>query len=267
MPDPIRVCLLVDGNTVSEWQRRALDEMMTGTNAEVSVIVRNRAQSSRSRIELLKRAIELREWTLIWAFRTLFSSPFPLTDAVDISSLEYLQESKCIDCVPETVDGWKNEISTAVVEEVAADADVAIRFGFGFLVGDILTELEHGVLSYHHGDIREYRGQPMGCWEYIHGKDTAGITLQRINKRLDAGEVLDLKTISIDDARTYREVKDRLLDDSTDMLATVISKLERGETDFETYDDLGELYTIPSGWNAVRFAMSEIHGGIQQRWL
>ena len=265
MPDSLRVCLLVDGNTVSEWQRRALDQMVAETNSDVSVIVRNRSQHSRSHIDLLRRAIELREWTVIWAFRSLFRSPSPMAKEVDLSSLEYLHKSKRIDCVPETVDGWKNKIPNTIVDEVTADADVAIRFGFGFIVGDILTELEHGVLSYHHGDICEYRGQPMGCWEYIHGEDTAGITLQRINERLDAGEVVNLKRVSIEDATIYREVKEQLLYHSTDMLTSAISKLECGQATFETYNDLGELYTIPSGLDAALFAMKEIHGGIQKR--
>lgn len=30
------------------------------------------------------------------------------------------------------------------------------------------------------GDLGEYRGQPMGFWEYLHDEPTGGVTLQRI---------------------------------------------------------------------------------------
>jgi len=264
MPETICVCLLIDGNTISEWQRLALDQMVTETNAEISVVVRNQAETSRTHIELLKRAIELREWTIVWALRTLFSTSCLMSEPVEISELEYLQSAKRIDCVPETVEGWKTEIPPEIARKVGEQADVAIRFGFGFLVGDILKELEHGVWSYHHGDIREYRGQPMGCWEYIHGRETAGITLQRINERLDAGEVVDTKTVPIGDEYTYSDVKNQLFEASEDMLAAAMKKVENGETDFETYDQLGKLYTIPSGIDAVRFLLKEFQGGLRK---
>lgn len=265
MSDPVRICLLVDGNTISVWQQRALDRMINEANAEISLVVRNQTNTSRTRLELLKRAIELREWAIIWALRSLFTSSSPMTDPVDISNLEYLQSAKYIDCVPETVEGWKNKIPSDIARKAAEDTDVAIRFGFGFLVGDILTELEHGVLSFHHGDMREYRGQPMGCWEYIHGRDTAGITLQRINEGLDAGEVVDFKTVSIAEADTYRDVEDVLFKFSEDMLTRAITKLESGETDFKTFDNLGEIYTIPSGIDAIRFFIKEVNGVIDKK--
>lgn len=263
-PNPVRVCLLVNGNNISEWQHAAIQRMVAETTAEVTVVVRNQREESRTKLELLKRAIELREWTLVWLIRSLFANPTPFTRDIPLDECEYAADSEWIDCVPETVEGWKAKIPSDVVERVAENTDIAIRFGFGFLVGEILTELEYGVLSYHHGDFREYRRQPAGAWEFIHGKNKAGITLQRINGQLDAGEVVTIKHVSIENARTHSEIRGKLLENSEDMLATAISKVENGQDDFETIENLGKLYTIPSGIPALRYLFKELHGYVQQ---
>jgi folate-dependent phosphoribosylglycinamide formyltransferase PurN len=263
--EPIRVCLLVDGNTIREWQHAAIQRMLAETTAEITIVIKNEQERSRSKLELLKRAIELREWTAVWLIQSLFAKPVPLNGDIQLNDCEYVSEANYISCVPETVDGWKNKIPSDIVAEAVEEADVAVRFGFGFLVGDILTELEHGVLSYHHGDFQEYRGQPAGGWEFIHGKSEAGITLQRINEQLDGGEVVTMKRVSIEDARTHSEIRGKLYENSEDMLATAISKIESGQTEFDVIDDLGPLYSIPSGIPALRFLYKELRGYLRQR--
>lgn len=263
--EPVRICLLVDDRTVTEWQRRAVERAVTEADVEISLVVSNEREDERTPLELVRRAIELREWTLVWAARTLFGTDLPTHAPVSVDELGCAANAERIDCVPETVDGWKNELPDDVVRTVGERADLAVRFGFGFLVGDVLTEPEHGVWSYHHGDVREYRGQPPGCWEFIHGRDEAGVTLQRLSERLDAGEVVALETVPIGDARTHREIRARLYDRSEDLLATAVDRLATGRLELETPDDLGEVYTMPDGVDALRFLVADGAGHLRER--
>jgi len=261
--DPIRVCLLVNDWQVVEWQRRALDHLLAETDARLTTVVTNPVQRDRSRLDLLQRAVELREWTVAAALLKLSGDPSPWERSVDLDRLSYVAEADRIDAVPETVDGWKNRLPGAVESTVTDRADVAVRFGYGFLVGDLLTDLEYGVLSYHHGDIREYRGQPAGCWEYIHGRDAVGITLQRITETLDAGEVVAETSVPIDDVHTYGEVRDRLYERSTPLLATGIGTLRSPDDDPATVESLGDLYSFPQGLDALRFLAKELRGTLR----
>ena len=72
--DPIRVCLLVDGNSIAQWHHVAVERMLDETDAEVSLVVRSRADQRRSPLELLQRAIELREWTVVTLVRKAIAS-------------------------------------------------------------------------------------------------------------------------------------------------------------------------------------------------
>ena len=259
-PTPVRVCLLVDGRTIREWQHRALQRMVQETSAEITVVVSNQRTEERTMLDTLRRAVELREWTLVWLLRSLVAQPVPLSDPVRVDEQAYCVDAAWVDCEPERVDGWKNRIPAETVDRIADWADVAVRFGFGFLVGPLLTELEYGVLSYHHGDFREYRGQPAGCWEFIHGRDKVGITLQRISEQLDAGEAVTMESVDIADARTYAEIRGRLYAESDDLLATAMANIEDGELGASTVADLGPLYTIPQGTPALRFLIMEMRG-------
>jgi folate-dependent phosphoribosylglycinamide formyltransferase PurN len=263
---PIRVCLLVDGRTIREWQHRALQRMVDETAAEITVVVSNQRTEERSIVDTLKRAVELREWTVVWLLRSLLAKPVALNDPVRVDEQASWADATWIDCEPERVDGWKNRIPTEMVDRITDRADVAIRFGFGFLIGPLLTELEYGVLSYHHGDFREYRGQPAGCWEFIHGRSEVGITLQRISEQLDAGEAITIKSVPIEDARTYAEIRGRLYAESDDLLATAMANIENGDLGASTVGDLGPLYTIPRGPPAFQFFVKELQGMGRRLW-
>jgi len=70
------------------------------------------------------------------------------------------------------------------------DIDLLIRCGEGILKGDILNCTKYGVLSFHHGDNRVYRGVPAGFWEVFNGEPTSGFIIQKLTETLDGGEVL-----------------------------------------------------------------------------
>lgn len=246
--DSVRVALLAPGKTLPRWAATALDRMVAETAAEITLVVEDTSVDDRSVPETLRRLIELREWGVVAAAMELFAdepAPLerrPIRDVPGVESADYLAVE------PETVDGWKNRIPSPVVDRIA-ETDVAVRFGFGFLVGDALTAPDLGVLSFHHGNFREYRGQPAGFWEYVHGRETAGVTLQRINETLDGGEVVLSRSVDVADAPTWGAVRTRLYEASTDMLAEGVARLSREDFEPETLaaDELGDLYTLPRG--------------------
>lgn len=256
----MKVCILLDDQTLRRWQADAITHLLEHGDVEVTTILYDEYDRSKSTFERVKRAIELREWTVVAMLNAAFQDPDPRLDRVHIDSVvdrDGIYE-RSVD--PEIVDGWKERIPKTVVDDVSDDVDVAIRFGFGFLVGPLLTDIEHGVLSFHHGDIQEYRGQPFGFWEFVHDQPTAGITLQQLTEELDAGRIAALKTVDITDLHTWEAIRRRLLDESEDMLTTGIESLRTG--DVHEPASLGELYTIPRGLPVFRFALKNTKGRI-----
>jgi len=247
MTDDLRVCLLCE-ETMSPWQIAAADRMVGETEATVTTALVN-DEPPRSTVETLRRAVELREWAAVSGVRALVArlSGTDSRASVPLSDVDALDGATRIRCRPEIVDGWKYRLPADAVEEAAGQADVAVLFGFGFVVGPVLEAFDHGVLSFHHGDLRQYRGQPMGFWEYVNGETVGGVTLQRLTDTLDGGEILCVEYVPIHDAPRWGDVKDRLFDASEEMLAEGIRRVQDDSFRPETPTELGDLYTLPRG--------------------
>ena len=80
----------------------------------------------------------------------------------------------------------EQDIST--IESLKLDA--LIRCGSGILRGKILTSTKYGIISFHHGDNRKYRGSPAGFWEVLNEEPSTGFVIQRLTEELDGGDIL-----------------------------------------------------------------------------
>lgn len=254
MSDQLSVAVLTASWSMPAWIVRALERLVAETDATVTLVVTDERDTGRGPVETLRRAVELREWAVVAGVLDLVDGvrgPAPETRRRPLTDVPGVAEADHLGCVPETVDGWKNALPPRAVDRLA-ETDVAVRFGFGFLVGDALDAPEHGVLGFHHGDLREYRGQPMGFWEFVHGRAEAGVTLQRLNETLDGGEIVCLKRIPIDAADSWAQVKRRLFAASDDMLATGVDRLAADEP-LDEPDELGDLYSHPQGRTVLTY--------------
>jgi folate-dependent phosphoribosylglycinamide formyltransferase PurN len=116
--------------------------------------------------------------------------PTPDAFALEDMSVE-LAGVRAITAVPSRPKPFEHRFSANTVEEIReARLDVAVRFGFNIIRGDILDVARYGVWSYHHGDHRDYRGVPAFFWEMYEGNPVSGTMLQVLDEQLDAGRVL-----------------------------------------------------------------------------
>jgi hypothetical protein len=148
-----------------------------------------------------------------------------------------------IKCDPNQTDGKWVELPDPVVTELTDSADVVIQMGFGLLEGRILTEPEYGLLSFHYGDVTEYRGAPTGFWEFIDDAEHAKVTVQQLTHTLDGGKIVTTSDVDLSTALTWDDVRGRLFETSIPMLATAIKQLEDPDFEPEPPQELGELHT------------------------
>ncbi|WP_247009706.1 formyltransferase family protein [Halorientalis litorea] len=270
---PLQVGLLCDGRHVQRWVARTLDHMLTHTDAEISVIVVNtfKGQSeSRSSGKVLSEVLDNGLWTLVVGTRKLANALGHPPEYIEkhkrdipLSEVDGIDQTSVVETEPVDTDGFGKELPDEVVDMLAEETDVVVRFGFGFLKGRILEAPEHGALSFHGGDLREYRGKPPGFWEFMNDKSHGGFVLQRITEKLDGGQIVTMKTVDLSDARTWQEVKLRLYDASEDMLTDGIRNIS--DPDFEPADpeSLGNVYSTPSGRVVVSYLLKNSLGRVR----
>ena len=70
------------------------------------------------------------------------------------------------------------------------DADLGVSLGNRIIGPHVFGVPRDGMINLHHGAIPEYRGGPPAFWELYDGAATMGVTVHRIDEKLDHGEVL-----------------------------------------------------------------------------
>lgn len=253
----IRVAVLVDGPEIDAWELQALTKMFEETPTEIRLIVENEGfpaddesladRNLLEKIPHLARVIYSNGGGIALVLERKLRNRFDLDDELWSPSTIYdvpdQDEVEVLTCTPEPTGKFGYSLPEETVEEVGSKCDLVVRLGFGILKGRILTCTEYGVLSFHHGDLRKYRGGPPVFWEFIQGEDEVGVTLQRLNEVLDGGEIVAIDHVKIGPTDTFYGVKSRLYQTSTDLLAEGVSNLLTEGWEPESTDELGDLYT------------------------
>jgi folate-dependent phosphoribosylglycinamide formyltransferase PurN len=74
---------------------------------------------------------------------------------------------------------------------------LGLIYGSPILKSELFTIPSLGTLGIHHGALPKYRGKKTTFWEMYHGETHAGVTIQKVNRGLDAGEVVEAGRIRI----------------------------------------------------------------------
>jgi methionyl-tRNA formyltransferase len=126
------------------------------------------------------------------------------------------------------------------------EPDVLCRIsGFGIVKEPLLSIAPQGVLSYHHGDMRRYRGQPPGFWELYHGERIMGVTVQRLAAGIDCGEPIVERQFEIRRDDTLSSLSERIYGASADMLSEAVDRVEAGQ-EFSPLDSSGLSIRFPT---------------------
>lgn len=198
----LKIGLIVDGINVSKSVRDLIKWSRTSANLEISHLIiqeiprPHRSLLGRVVMRIQKSGISgLLGRSVMEIVVRIERKPLLLrSSAVDFLKLHDVsaQVSKRITVNPQiSKSGFLYRYSEIDLARIRDEKfDVLIRCGSGILRGEILGASRLGVISFHHGDNRIYRGGPAGFWEVLNREDQTGFIIQKLTEDLDAGEVL-----------------------------------------------------------------------------
>ncbi len=159
------------------------------------------------------------------------------------STADYLRENG-VD-VLETVDLYAQDTIAYIRSR---DPDCLFRNAFGLIREPVLSLAPKGVISYHHGDIRHYRGQPVAFWEIHNGEREMGVTVQILCDKLDAGKIVVERSVPVRATDSWRALERRAYALSSSMaLAACLLLADPSFTPSSLPEsELGALYTLPN---------------------
>ena len=193
---PLSVGLLVDGIDSDKYVYELARWGKSQPDINISHLIIHQRRGNRLKDLLLGRRLQLLPAKILFRFilsieKLLLSRIEPHKDHYQRQKLSELI-NKIIKIEPIVSEsGYVYRFSDEEIDKVKAlNLDLLIRCGSGILRGGILSASRLGIVSFHHGDNRIYRGGPAGFWESYHRSPQTGFVIQRLTEALDAGEVL-----------------------------------------------------------------------------
>jgi len=116
------------------------------------------------------------------------------------------------------------------IEEAAADLFVVVAYG-RIIPARVFTMPRLGTINLHPSLLPRYRGAAPIQWALINDEAETGVTVQMINERLDAGDILLQKTVPVGPEMTAGELYDIVLPLGAEMLVEAVKLLEAGKAE------------------------------------
>lgn len=224
---PRTLILLIDGYTIHEWQRRAIEMLPLTDRIAVFSCTNTR----------MKRQLG-KHW--LYYGLNMLAVRNPLTRRVVVGDLGGRIIS--FDSFESEWDGNWQKLPTDVEQSMIAIGAVAVlKFGLGLM--RVPNSLKIPILSYHHGDPDHYRGRPAGFYEMADNAPRIGQIIQNISNRLDAGEVLAFAETRVI-PHSWRKTLIEAFRHSPYLLPQALRNVERGIVIDKTRN--GRNYRLPS---------------------
>jgi methionyl-tRNA formyltransferase len=158
--------------------------------------------------------------------RGLRRQPSPVKQAAEALNLPLAQ--------PEHLDATICEGRAAAVGALAA---------YGQMVGpDVLGSFPHGMVGVHPSLLPKYRGAAPVCWAILNGETRTGVSIFKMNERLDAGDILLQESVDILPREDAAALTGRLAVHGADMLLRALDGLAEADIQPRPQDDAEATY-------------------------
>jgi hypothetical protein len=246
----MRLAIIVDKDeTISDWQFLALNQALSQDHQVDSILIANFGHSN------FRKKINN---ALYYLFAGLSRIRLGHLSRVPISKLNLPNVNK-IRFNPH-IDGIWESLPEHILKEIA-NVDAVIKFGMGLLGQSEKIESKYGVLSYHHGDPRHYRGRPAGFWETFNKQAHMGVIIQQLSNSLDGGKIRSMAFSKVSKI-SYRKTIKGMYDAGIPLLSKALSNCERG-INIE-YNKSDTVYKLPSNYNVAKLISNQIWDSFQR---
>lgn len=122
------------------------------------------------------------------------------------------------------------KLNADVLEEIGTyHAEYAVVVAYGKIFpSSFLIAFPLGVINIHYSLLPKYRGASPVESALLHGETVTGVTIQKMVKELDAGDILAVREVSIESTETTRELRPRLIQEGAELLADILPSFEEG---------------------------------------
>jgi peptidoglycan/xylan/chitin deacetylase (PgdA/CDA1 family) len=125
--------------------------------------------------------------------------------------------------------------------------DLGIVYGTRILKADLFTIPRQGSINIHKRKLPDYRGGgPIGLWELLEGAPDIGVTVHRVQSKVDAGAILGATTIPIEPFDTLSSLDLKAQVVGGDLLVETVAGIARGDICERPQEGPSRLFRSPA---------------------
>ncbi|MBI2025559.1 methionyl-tRNA formyltransferase [Candidatus Kaiserbacteria bacterium] len=118
---------------------------------------------------------------------------------------------------------------TAIKDISAFGCEYAVCVAYGKIFPEaLISAFPKGVLNVHYSLLPKYRGATPVEAALLAGENETGVTIQKMVRELDAGDILAQEAVQIGKDETARELRPRLIETGASLLADTLTKYLNG---------------------------------------
>ncbi len=129
-----------------------------------------------------------------------------------------------------------NEEILKALENINADIIVVVAYG-KILPESILNMYKFGCINGHASLLPKYRGASPIQWAIVNGEKQTGVTIMKMDRGMDTGDIIESKTVDIDDCDTADSLFEKLSVVSADLTVKVLKDISEEKAIFTKQDD------------------------------
>ena len=130
----------------------------------------------------------------------------------------------------------KSDDFLSQLKEFSADLFVVIAYG-RILPSKVLNLPKVCAINVHGSLLPKYRGAAPINWVIINGEKTTGITIMKLNPKMDAGDIIEQKKIAIDPLDNALTLRKKMMEIAEQLLLKVIKDFEAKRVQFKSQDN------------------------------
>ena len=148
-------------------------------------------------------------------------------------------------------------------------ADIAVVVAYGKLIPkNILKITKHGFINIHASLLPKWRGAAPIQRAIMNGERKTGVSIMRIEEKLDSGPVIASQELELDTSKTYGETEKKLSEIGANLLIESLKKIESTNSKFveqvhseATYAKKIKKEEAKINWNlSAEKVVAQIHG-------
>ena len=121
--------------------------------------------------------------------------------------------------------------------------DIVILVAYGQIIPKtFLDKVKFGFINIHASLLPKWRGAAPIQRAIMNRDKRIGITIMKIEEKLDSGPVLSFKEIELDKSATYGEIENKLSIEGANLLMKALENLKNSKVEYKKQDHLAATY-------------------------